>query len=75
MAVIGKLYRTNDNIYGLYKKDLIELIHLNIVLVLDRYISSYDDNVNIVEYLMDENKQVVEETVFHYYFDLLEEVE
>ena len=75
MAIIGKIYQTNDNIYGLYEDDLRDIVQKNTALILNRRMSSYDDNIIVVEYLIGENKQAVEETVFHYYFDLLEEIE
>ena len=75
MAIIGKIYQTNDNIYGLYEDDLRDIVQKNTALILNRRMSSCDDNIIVVEYLIGENKQAVEETVFHYYFDLLEEIE
>ena len=70
MAIIGKLYMASDNVFGLFKKDLQELIIKSPILVVDRYSS---EEGTTVQYILGERKMYLEETMFHFYFILIEE--
>jgi len=69
MAIVGRLYRANNNVSRLSKE------HPIVVLVIDRRPSGYDKTTTIVtvEYLVGEQKNRMEEKIFHLYFNLLEE--
>ena len=73
MAVIGKLYRANKSYVGGAPRSSIKIEQLPIVLVIDRYSNVAGRPGVRVVYLIGENKNIIEEPVFHQYFDLLEE--
>lgn len=73
MAVIGKLYKANKSYADLYARSSKKIDQIPTVLVIDRYSNVAGRHGIRVVYLIGENKNTVEEPVFHQYFDLLEE--
>lgn len=75
MTIVGRLYRANKSYVDLYAHSSIKIDQIPIVLVIDQYSNVAGRHGVRVVYLIGENKNTVEEPVFHHYFDLLEEEE